>query len=186
MDRRTPPRAHAGRRRRAAQTRIAPAASPPPSPGRSISSGVAAATGELGASSRRAAACALRVPDRCIPRLERCVVGIAARPRVRLLLFRRSRRRRRRAGRSCFSSTRCAIARLPALDGLIIGGGFPEMFVRELEPNAALRGDIPPRCDRGRYARVRRVWRGFHVPSPARPAGAATRAAWSARSRATR
>jgi len=33
-------------------------------------------------------------------------------------------------------------ARLPRVDGLIIGGGFPEMFMRELEVNAALRGEI--------------------------------------------
>ena len=33
-------------------------------------------------------------------------------------------------------------ARLPRVDGLIIGGGFPEMFMRELEANAALRGEI--------------------------------------------
>ena len=33
-------------------------------------------------------------------------------------------------------------AHLPRVDGLIIGGGFPEMFMRELEANAALRGEI--------------------------------------------
>jgi len=33
-------------------------------------------------------------------------------------------------------------ARLPQVDGLIIGGGFPEMFMSELEANAALRGEI--------------------------------------------
>jgi cobyrinic acid a,c-diamide synthase len=32
--------------------------------------------------------------------------------------------------------------RLPPVDGLIIGGGFPEIFMRELEANAALRADI--------------------------------------------
>jgi cobyrinic acid a,c-diamide synthase len=32
--------------------------------------------------------------------------------------------------------------RLPQMDGLIIGGGFPEMFMRELEANTALRGEI--------------------------------------------
>ena len=31
---------------------------------------------------------------------------------------------------------------LPRVDGLIIGGGFPEMFMRELEANTALRGEI--------------------------------------------
>ncbi len=33
-------------------------------------------------------------------------------------------------------------ARLPRVDGLVIGGGFPEMFMRELEANAELRGEI--------------------------------------------
>ncbi len=33
-------------------------------------------------------------------------------------------------------------AGLPALDGLIIGGGFPEMFMAELEANAAMRESI--------------------------------------------
>ena len=33
-------------------------------------------------------------------------------------------------------------ARLPRIDGLIIGGGFPEVYMRELEANAALRGEI--------------------------------------------
>jgi len=33
-------------------------------------------------------------------------------------------------------------AHLPALDGLVIGGGFPELFLQELEANASLRRDI--------------------------------------------
>ncbi len=33
-------------------------------------------------------------------------------------------------------------AHLPRVDGLIIGGGFPEVFMRELEANAGLRGEI--------------------------------------------
>ncbi|TSA17163.1 MAG: cobyrinate a,c-diamide synthase [Betaproteobacteria bacterium] len=33
-------------------------------------------------------------------------------------------------------------ARLPRMDALIIGGGFPEICMHELEANAALRGDI--------------------------------------------
>ncbi len=32
--------------------------------------------------------------------------------------------------------------RLPRVDGLIIGGGFPEMFMRELEANTGLRAEI--------------------------------------------
>ncbi len=33
-------------------------------------------------------------------------------------------------------------AHLPRLDGLFIGGGFPELFMRELEANTSLRGEI--------------------------------------------
>jgi len=33
-------------------------------------------------------------------------------------------------------------ARLPAVDAMLIGGGFPEMFMRELEANGALRSEI--------------------------------------------
>ena len=33
-------------------------------------------------------------------------------------------------------------AQLPRVDGLIIGGGFPEVFMRELEANAGLRAEI--------------------------------------------
>ena len=33
-------------------------------------------------------------------------------------------------------------ARLPKVDGLFIGGGFPEVFMRELEANTTLRGEI--------------------------------------------
>ncbi|MBE0620283.1 MAG: cobyrinate a,c-diamide synthase [Burkholderiales bacterium] len=40
-----------------------------------------------------------------------------------------------------FFDTLCD-AHLPRVDGLFIGGGFPEMFMRELEANAALRGEI--------------------------------------------
>lgn len=32
--------------------------------------------------------------------------------------------------------------RLPAMDGMILGGGFPEMFVEQLERNTAMRQDI--------------------------------------------
>ena len=40
-------------------------------------------------------------------------------------------------------------ARLPAVDGLFIGGGFPEMFMTELQANASLRGDIAAAIDAG-------------------------------------
>lgn len=40
-------------------------------------------------------------------------------------------------------------ARLPAMDGLFIGGGFPEAFMRELEANASLRADIRAAIDAG-------------------------------------
>lgn len=38
---------------------------------------------------------------------------------------------------------------LPAVDGLIIGGGFPESFMAELEANASLRGEIKQAIDNG-------------------------------------
>jgi cobyrinic acid a,c-diamide synthase len=40
-------------------------------------------------------------------------------------------------------------ARLPAVDGLFIGGGFPEMFMSELQANASLRADIAAAIDAG-------------------------------------
>jgi cobyrinic acid a,c-diamide synthase len=40
-------------------------------------------------------------------------------------------------------------ARLPDVDGLYIGGGFPEMFAAELESNAALRGGIRAAIEAG-------------------------------------
>ena len=40
-------------------------------------------------------------------------------------------------------------ARLPAVDGVFIGGGFPEMFLDELEANAALRGELRAAIDAG-------------------------------------
>jgi cobyrinic acid a,c-diamide synthase len=33
-------------------------------------------------------------------------------------------------------------SRLPECDGLLLGGGFPEMFIEQLEANAAMRADI--------------------------------------------
>lgn len=38
---------------------------------------------------------------------------------------------------------------LPAIDGLIIGGGFPESFMPELEANASLRSEIKQAIDNG-------------------------------------
>lgn len=40
-------------------------------------------------------------------------------------------------------------ARLPAIDGLLIGGGFPEVFMAGLEANAALRADIRRAAEAG-------------------------------------
>jgi cobyrinic acid a,c-diamide synthase len=40
-------------------------------------------------------------------------------------------------------------ARLPAVDGLVIGGGFPEVFMAALESNASLRGDIRRAAEAG-------------------------------------
>lgn len=40
-------------------------------------------------------------------------------------------------------------AHLPAVDGLFIGGGFPELFVKELEANASLRGEIRDAIENG-------------------------------------
>lgn len=38
---------------------------------------------------------------------------------------------------------------LPALDGLIIGGGFPEVFMNDLEANSAMRGQIRAAIEAG-------------------------------------
>jgi cobyrinic acid a,c-diamide synthase len=40
-------------------------------------------------------------------------------------------------------------ARLPAIDGLVIGGGFPEVFMEALEANASLRADIRRAAEAG-------------------------------------
>jgi cobyrinic acid a,c-diamide synthase len=40
-------------------------------------------------------------------------------------------------------------ARLPAIDGLVVGGGFPEVFMDALEANASLRGDIRRAAEAG-------------------------------------
>lgn len=40
-------------------------------------------------------------------------------------------------------------AHLPAVDGLIIGGGFPESFMAELEANASLRSEVRQAIDNG-------------------------------------
>ncbi|HEX7439017.1 MAG TPA: cobyrinic/hydrogenobyrinic acid a,c-diamide synthase, partial [Caldimonas sp.] len=40
-------------------------------------------------------------------------------------------------------------AHLPAVDGVFIGGGFPELFMAELEANAALRGELREAIDAG-------------------------------------
>ena len=40
-------------------------------------------------------------------------------------------------------------ARLPVADGLFIGGGFPEMFMEELQANARLRADIAAAIEAG-------------------------------------
>ncbi|MEE9474918.1 MAG: cobyrinate a,c-diamide synthase, partial [Candidatus Hydrothermarchaeaceae archaeon] len=40
--------------------------------------------------------------------------------------------------------------KLPEIDALYIGGGFPEIFAEELEKNASLRGEIYEFCDSGK------------------------------------
>jgi cobyrinic acid a,c-diamide synthase len=42
-----------------------------------------------------------------------------------------------------------ADARLPDVDGLLLGGGFPEMFIAELAANAVLRADIADKIEAG-------------------------------------
>lgn len=40
-------------------------------------------------------------------------------------------------------------SRLPAVDGIVLGGGFPEMFVKELSANSLMRNDILQAAGRG-------------------------------------
>ena len=105
------------------------------------------------------------------------------RPRLRLLLRRRPGRACRPPAPSWCPSTRCATRSLPALDGLFIGGGFPECFMGELEANAALRDAMRGAID-GRPAGLRRMRRP-DVPGAQHHLAAAARARWSARSPAT-
>jgi cobyrinic acid a,c-diamide synthase len=55
----------------------------------------------------------------------------------------------RAAGATLVAFDTLADAHLPDVDALIIGGGFPELFARELEANAALRGQIGTMIDAG-------------------------------------
>ena len=54
--------------------------------------------------------------------------------------------------RRSWASTRLSDAQLPNVDGLFIGGGFPELFAAELEANSSLR-TRDPRRDRRRTCR---------------------------------
>jgi cobyrinic acid a,c-diamide synthase len=54
-----------------------------------------------------------------------------------------------RAGAEIVRVNTLGDARLAAIDGLVIGGGFPEMFMAELEANAPLRGDIRRAAEAG-------------------------------------
>ena len=67
-------------------------------------------------------------------------------------------------------------ARLPALDGLFIGGGFPEVFMTELQANASLRADIAAAIDAGlpAYAEcggLMYLARSLHLAGPQLPHG---------------
>jgi cobyrinic acid a,c-diamide synthase len=55
----------------------------------------------------------------------------------------------RDAGADIVPVNTLADASLPAIDGLVIGGGFPEVFMAELEANASLRGDIRRAAEAG-------------------------------------
>ncbi|HSD40318.1 MAG TPA: cobyrinate a,c-diamide synthase [Burkholderiales bacterium] len=54
-----------------------------------------------------------------------------------------------RAGAEIVPVNTLGDARLPAIDGLVIGGGFPEVFMDALEANASLRGDIRRAAESG-------------------------------------
>jgi len=49
---------------------------------------------------------------------------------------------------------------LPDVDGLYIGGGYPELFAKELEENSAMREDIKKSSSEGLpiYAGMRRTY----------------------------
>jgi cobyrinic acid a,c-diamide synthase len=54
-----------------------------------------------------------------------------------------------RAGAELVPFSPLADPRLPAVDGLYIGGGFPELFLPELAANRSLRGEIREAVERG-------------------------------------
>jgi cobyrinic acid a,c-diamide synthase len=55
----------------------------------------------------------------------------------------------RAAGVSLIPINALADTALPALDGLLIGGGFPEIFIRELEANESLRTQLRAAIEAG-------------------------------------
>ena len=80
-------------------------------------------------------------------------------------------------------STRSTTPSCPSVDGLFIGGGFPELFAAELEANMTLRAEIRDAIEAG-PARLRRMRRA-HVSRPHAPTATASRTGWSAPSRRT-
>jgi len=112
---------------------------------RAASTATASARSRAASPSRRAASTAILPPAAPAPTLR---IGIA-KDRAFGFYYPDDLEALAQAGAEIVPVNMLADAKLPEIDGLIIGGGFPEMFMAELEANASLRADVRRAAEAG-------------------------------------